>query len=520
MKQQKNKEPNYPRLHLIGASFTLCNTLLGGGTLSVPFGFYVSGIAQGLLLMFLCAIVSGYSLTLLDQMARLTGLNSYKDLSEFIFNKYFSKFVAMMFILLIFGSVTAYFCFIGDLSDSLISSLFEDSDWSGSNWIDRRLFISIITVMVIFPITFFRNIGSLRFPSYLVIVALFIVVLQTLIHSITNLSVNGLKATEISYFRFNSESLLAIPIFSLAFVCQMAFFPIRKELVHPTKHKVFLVITNTIFLGLAFYLVVGLFAYLDFKDKTKGDILLNYSTDSVWSILAQIGMIFAIIFSAPVIFFTGKTALRHLIYGSDSVENSKNLWFTSVIPFFLVLILSLIIPNVVSIFSITGAFCGTAIVMIFPPLFFIKLKYDLINKKHMKLNSKTNINLNHKSKYMDDQNDSTDLDISDENENDLQNNGINSNQKNKNFDRNIILSDSSNSDDRVQKNLIGFSENKFSENDDIHIESLQLIEEVNEIQMNITRKKLILPWVTMILGLICNVFCSIESIKEFTKKRN
>ncbi|KAJ3443051.1 amino acid transporter [Anaeramoeba flamelloides] len=521
------KENRRPGLHLLGASFTLCNTLLGGGTLSVPFGFAVSGIVQGIFLLILCALISGYSLTLLDQMSRLTGQNSYKDLAEYIFNKRFSKFVSFIFILLIFGAVTAYFCFLGDLSDSLISSFFEDTSSSKAKWIDRRLFITIITILIILPLTFFRKIGSLRFPSYLVIIALFIVILQTLIHSIPNLRENGSNPKEISYFRFNLESLLAVPIFSLAFVCQVTFFPIKQELIHPTKRKVFLLILNTILLGLAFYLVVGIFAYLDFKDTTKGDILLNYSNDSVWSIFAQIGMIIAIVFSAPVIFFAGKTALRQVIYGTDSVENSKNVWYTSIIPFFAILILSLLIPDVVSIFSITGAFCGTLVVIIFPSLFFIKLGHNFKKQKNI---SKNNIPLS-QINFSNNDDDNTgggdegdsdgnnEKEHEDESQNELKNKTISEQILNEqNLSEKNLISDHLNSTEDQEQNLLNSSETNFSENDDI--EPLHLAEEVNEFQLELTRKKPIIPWITMVLGIILNIFCSIESIREFTKKRN
>ncbi|KAJ6233057.1 amino acid transporter [Anaeramoeba flamelloides] len=520
------KVKSQPGLNLLGASLTLCNTLLGGGTLSVPFGFAVSGIVQGIFLLILCASISGYSLMLLDQMSRLTGLSSYKDLAEFIFNKRFSKIVSFIIILFIFGAVTAYFCFLGDLSDSLISSFFEDTSSSKAKWIDRRLFITIISISLILPLTFFRKIGSLRFPSFLVIIALFIVVLQTLIHSIPNLRKNGISPKEISYFRFNLESLLAVPIFSLGFVCQVAFFPIKQELIHPTKRKVFLLILNTILLGLAFYLVVGIFAYLDFKDTTKGDVLLNYSNDSVWSIFAQIGMIIAIIFSTPVIFFTGKTALRQVIYGTDSVENSKNVWYTSVIPFFGILILSLLIPDVVTILSITGAFCGTLVVIIFPSFFFIKLRHNFLKQKgiwktdfHLREIIVTNNDDDNADGAEADSDRDNDNEDEDESQNELKNKTISEQILNEqNLNEKNLISNPLNSTEDQEQNLINSSETNFSENDDI--KKLHLAEEVNEFELELLRKKPIIPWITMALGIIFNIFCSIESIREFTKKRN
>ncbi|KAJ5079439.1 amino acid transporter [Anaeramoeba ignava] len=355
--------------------FNLANTIIGAGSLSIPFAFKASGAILGTLLLVFSGLLAVYSMYLLAQISEFSNVFGYSELAKKAYKKVGSKFVVFCVFLLTLGASAGYFCFIGDLSSSIMGHYL---DTKKTFLKDRRFLILVVVVLVCFPLTFFDNIVKLSLTSLISLLAVFYVGIQTVIKSSIYLHKNGINHQKIVYFNLKSDLFLAIPIFSISFICQINFFPILDRLANPTKKRKRFVILDSVGSSAFFYFFIGLFGYLNFYDETQGNVLLNYGNDPA-SIIAKFAMLITIIFSTPIIFFACKISFYQLFFSEQHPRKWKKI-ISILIPFFIALFIGIFVPDVVPIFGFTGALSGNIIVYLLPALFFLKLRHDIIYK--------------------------------------------------------------------------------------------------------------------------------------------
>lgn len=63
---------------LVGAIYLIMNTVMGAGLLTLPFGVMNSGLVMGLLLMLGVAIISAYSLRVIQRCCDITQAYTFK----------------------------------------------------------------------------------------------------------------------------------------------------------------------------------------------------------------------------------------------------------------------------------------------------------------------------------------------------------------------------------------------------------------------------------------------------------
>ena len=76
---------------------------------------------------------------------------------------------------------------------------------------------------------------------------------------------------------------------SLAFTCQMNFFTVYGELYNSNPRRMSKVSFRAMTISLFLYGSMGFFGYINFRDQTMGNILLNFTTDDVVTIIARLG---------------------------------------------------------------------------------------------------------------------------------------------------------------------------------------------------------------------------------------
>jgi amino acid permease len=172
------------------------------------------------------------------------------------------------------------------------------------------------------------------------------------------------------------------------------------ELHNPTPRRIACVSYSATAVCVILYLVVGVFGYLRFGDTTATNILLNYQDDltlveTVLFSTGKLGMAGSMMVSYPLLLFPCRLCLHTLVgmlpgavehallkmCGCElprclkSCEVSGQVWFygETFIIIFGTYVVSVLVPNIVKVFGLTGALTGSFVVFIMPAAFSLQL---------------------------------------------------------------------------------------------------------------------------------------------------
>lgn len=158
--------------------FTLANTIMGAGTLGLPFAVSNTGYVLGSLLLCLSAISSSFALHLLTLCAlKLPYPSSFYKVAETAM-PHFEKLIDLAVMIKCFGVATSYLIVIGGLMPDVMSDIFGDSSNSAAkSFFESRLTWVTAGFFVVVPLSFFQQLGALRYTSFMSLTFLFFLTL-------------------------------------------------------------------------------------------------------------------------------------------------------------------------------------------------------------------------------------------------------------------------------------------------------------------------------------------------------
>ncbi|KAJ3439479.1 amino acid transporter [Anaeramoeba flamelloides] len=406
--QQTKKSTNKNKLPPLSKRiFVLSNTIIGVGTISIAFTLKSCGLILGLILLFVSAYLSYYSLSLLIRCKLMTGIGGYTELASHTLGKKFKWIVPFTLFIYTFGAIAGYFTFLGDSLPPLIHKWGDNSLSAHSIWFNREFLITLTVVLIISPLAFVRQITKLGFTSLISLCATIFVVVTVVIQSISRMTDKkvdlAIENGEVVYFQFSTQILLALPITTFAFVCQVNLFSVIQNIMGKSEGKgqglvlkrdvsdqhqkaksrrMKIIAFGAIVTASFIYIGISIFGYLQFRGKTQGDLLKNYSSTNNIADSARIAMSLAIILCSPVYFFACRKAFRDTFFPKWEFVGKKFVFLT-IVPLIISLGVCLLVKNIVVIFDLTSAIAGNVVVFILPGYFYIKIK----NNPHLQLST-------------------------------------------------------------------------------------------------------------------------------------
>lgn len=120
------------------------------------------------------------------------------------------------------------------------------------------------------------------------------------------------------------------------------------------------------------YFFVGVCGYMAFGNKIAGSILDSLKDTDVWfKPVVRVGYGLVVMFSYPILGFSACSAIdANLFKGERTTTRRISEGFIYVMVTF---VLAVAIPQLETIFGITGNFCGSLIVFVWPSLYFIAM---------------------------------------------------------------------------------------------------------------------------------------------------
>ncbi|KAL4855593.1 putative sodium-coupled neutral amino acid transporter 7 [Chlorella vulgaris] len=189
----------------LSSVFTLLNSAVGAGVLSLPFAFREAGWAGCLLLTLAVAIIEAFTLYVLARYAEVTGSGTYSDLVRKMLGRKASLAMSLVLIIYSYGSATAYLIILGDCFQPMLAQTFGQV-W----WTERDLVIFVLATLFMLPLCFPRTLDAISGFSSVTAYALCVVVGMVVYRSLQALQVPHYKWSDVHAFTSCHTNLVAV----------------------------------------------------------------------------------------------------------------------------------------------------------------------------------------------------------------------------------------------------------------------------------------------------------------------
>lgn len=382
---------------VIGSMFTLTNTILGSGTLAIPFAIASSGWLLGNVVMLAIALVTRYSVHLLLTASDRAGAHcakTYESLGHYTMGVFGTQLAEFTFIFGGFGTLVSYFIFITDLFAAVF----------GVPAARKWLVTVVCTVGVILPLSLPRTIGKLRLSSLLAILSIsyvvaFVFLAFAVVATGSNESDETASLARVQAVRFEPGSVYTVTLLTGAFACHNTALPVYDELRSRSLARMDRAVAGAITIAFVLYEVVGLAGYLQFGAATQDNILLNFSDAFVAAhpvlrlplLLGRSCMGLALLLTAPIAMWPFRSCVLSVylrvknggVQTPSSAATNHEYALVTLVSQLLILLSSVFVPSVKIPLSIVGSVSGSLLIFIMPALFFMLLSpHAFVSRAH------------------------------------------------------------------------------------------------------------------------------------------
>lgn len=311
-------------MSLTSSTFTLVATMVGGGTLSLPFAVGCMGWLAGPVTLCLICVLVTYCLGLLVQSSQAAGMGdkgSFEDVVGCALGSRARILTAIIIILLTGFAAVAYLLLLAQLLAPLLS-LITCHDL-GRSW--NPEIIAAISVINL-PVCSRKSLSSMKFNSYMSVCSTTVLLFVLTVRSGQCLT-GRLHGEEFYWCRFPRydetraaampqslfDTLLAVPVMAGAFVCHFNVLPMHAELKRPTYDRVMRVINQTFTLVAMGYMSIGIVGFLPLGREVCDNILLNYSANDMLINVGRVALSCTLTLSYPNLILPCRTTLVRLI---------------------------------------------------------------------------------------------------------------------------------------------------------------------------------------------------------------
>jgi amino acid permease len=219
------------------------------------------------------------------------------------------------------GGMTAYLVIYGDTMPYVLNAILA----SYSLTVSREFVMCISATFIILPLCLMKNLESLEWTSSFSVFSDIALALIVAIGAPAAAAQQGIKM-DISQLVFARSTIFAgMGTISFAFVCQHNSFLVFRSLREPTQKTWTKVAHGSLIVSFSICCTFGLAGYLNFLDKTKGNVLDNFSdTDKTISV-ARFFLAVCMILTYPMECFVARHCLLSIInkyYASTNQSNS------------------------------------------------------------------------------------------------------------------------------------------------------------------------------------------------------
>lgn len=359
--------------------FNVCNSIIGAGSLTIPYAFKNAGFIGGTVLMIWAAFFSLVALYFLTACSEFTGVMSYKGMAVRCFGPKGGFLVSTLIIIYTLGSIIGYSVLLADFFgvDGVIG--YWDPESSFAN---RGVIIFLLGWGLEFPLSLPRDLSSLGGTSTLAILFILYVAFMCLAKAAMLENPPSLNA----FGEEDGHIFLAFPLTVVAYSCHYNGLRFYQEL-GPTRNmpRMLRIFTSAMITCATVYLIIGFSGYYIFGENTDADILNSFSRDDKAVLVARIFLGFIIIFSYPLVAHPLRDNIYNYIadyfpeaYALPKTEEPRFKYYYAIAYFsaFITFAIGYLVPTIDIPLGFNGTTIGVSLVYLFPASFYLKLTHD------------------------------------------------------------------------------------------------------------------------------------------------
>lgn len=352
------------------AFMNMANSILGAGVIGQPFAIKNCGIMGGLVVFVVLSFLVDWTLRLIVINLTLAGKKTYQDTVEYAMGPKGRYLVLLSNGLFAFGGCIGFCIIIGDTIPHVLRAFFGSSHFL----LGRNIIITLVTLLISYPLSLQRNIEALSRASLLALLSMALIVFSVVIRG--PMLPSSLKGSRLSLedVFITPRVFRGISVISFALVCHhntsFIFFSMKNRSVQKFSKLTHI----SVCISMVFCMLLGYSGYLVFRDKTKGNILNNFPENDLLINIARLCFGFNMLTTFPLEIFVLRDVIGALLSDQKTTSDEESAQLSTKRHFvittacvFLTMSISLTTCNLGALFELIGATTASTMAYILPP---------------------------------------------------------------------------------------------------------------------------------------------------------
>ncbi|NXU12178.1 AVT2 protein, partial [Pardalotus punctatus] len=308
---------------LASAGFNIVNSITGPGIIGLPYSMNKAGFPLGVLLLFVVACITDYSIILLIKGGNLSSTKTYQELVRKTYGLAGYLILSALQFLYPFIAMISYNIITGDNIITLVK-VFQRIPGVGQDNVltDHRFIIILTTTIFTLSISLYRNIGKLgKSCFYLYRYLFFSLILTTVILIVVMVRTITLSSqvskSENAWVFAKPNAVQAVGVMSFAFICNHNSFLIYVSLEEPTLRNWSQITHICVSLALVISVVFAACGFLTFTGFTEGDLFGNYCSDDNLATFGRFSYGATVILTFPLECFVTREVIANVFFHGD-----------------------------------------------------------------------------------------------------------------------------------------------------------------------------------------------------------
>lgn len=297
------------------SSISLVKTIIGAGLLSMPLAFSTDGLILGFWIIALAGLTSGYGLFLQCYVAKYVpeGHATFFNLCSIT---YPALLVIFDFAIAVqcFGCAISYLVLIGDLMPTIFPTF------------GNREFWVAISAAICVPLSFLKNLDSLKYTSILGLIAvgyLSVLVVAHFLVGDVGREHPDLKGPVTLWPQSLTAIFSTFSIIVFAFTGHQNMFSIINESRNKSITSLLVLVVFAVLVSAALFIIVGFSGYLTFGQNVTGNVILLYPNVTS-TIIGRACIVFMVIFSFPLMIHPARISVNNIYFWVHEKYSSRN----------------------------------------------------------------------------------------------------------------------------------------------------------------------------------------------------
>ncbi|KAF4661660.1 Solute carrier 38 member [Perkinsus olseni] len=355
------------------AAFSLMKGTLGAGALAVPYTMYCAGIIAGTILLCAMCFFTFLSVEMIVRAQDIAKKDTYEDLVDMLFGKKWGWVFQIGMFLFCFGTAAAYIVTIYDIFNPVFVAAFgsHPDTWYGIMFVNRIYFSILVTVIILWPISLLKGIGSIRYLTMAGSVGVVFLAI-TAIYTLSRYGVSDTFDVNTAWTPLNTGSLMsAFNTYIFAFASQPNVPEIYVGLSNRKPSAMRRVTAVSMIVSVIVYLMVGILFFINFGDDIASSVLISLSpmiqSGDPMVCIAFILMGVAIVGCFPLNIYPVRTTILHSL--NPKKHRTIIGIFVATLTVALSFAVAVALPDVNMILGLVGAIAGSIVCFLGPGAF-------------------------------------------------------------------------------------------------------------------------------------------------------